>query len=165
MKRLHIIGRKNNGKTTLVVDLLRELATRGLRVGSIKHTHHDHQLDVPGKDSHRHQQAGAAVVGVLSRSMSALFIPTHDEMGASDRYEILAPAYRECDLVLVEGDVETPAPKIEVWRAAMGSPPIAGQVDGVLALVTDDQSSLDLPSLPRSDIAGLADWILRYLIS
>lgn len=162
MKRLHIIGRKNHGKTTLVVELLQEFAARGLRVGSIKHTHHDHQLDVPGKDSHRHQQAGAAVVGVLSRSMSALFIPTQLGSDAPDRYEVLAPAYQHCDLVLVEGDVETSSPKIEVWRAAQGSEPIASEVQGVMAVVTDDECPTELPTLPRSDVAAVADWILDH---
>lgn len=162
MKRLHIIGRKNHGKTTLVVELVREFARRGIRVGTVKHTHHDHQLDVPGKDSHQHQQAGAEVVGVLSRSMSALFIPTKID-GLKDRYEVLAPAFRDCDVVLVEGDVQTSAPKIEVWRSAAGTPPIAAEDVGVLALVTDDHSPLATLTLPRSDVARVADWILDRL--
>ncbi|MCA9266810.1 MAG: molybdopterin-guanine dinucleotide biosynthesis protein B, partial [Planctomycetales bacterium] len=69
MKRLHLIGRKNHGKTRLIVDLVEELTSRGLRVGTIKHTHHRHELDTPGKDSYQHRTAGAAVVGILSRSM------------------------------------------------------------------------------------------------
>ncbi len=71
MKRLHVIGGKNHGKTTLVVDLIAELTSRGFRVGSIKHTHHEHELDIPGKDSHRHRSAGACKAAILSRSMSA----------------------------------------------------------------------------------------------
>ena len=62
MHRLHIIGGKNHGKTTLIVELVQELTKRNLRVGTIKHTHHRHELDVPGKDSYRHRLAGAEVV-------------------------------------------------------------------------------------------------------
>ncbi|MDC0936360.1 molybdopterin-guanine dinucleotide biosynthesis protein MobB, partial [Pirellulales bacterium] len=66
--RVHIVGRKNHGKTTLIVELIGELRGRGLRVAAIKHTSHAHDLDTPGKDSHRHGEAGAAVVGILSRN-------------------------------------------------------------------------------------------------
>ncbi len=170
MKRLHIIGRKNHGKTTLVGELIEELTTRGLRVGAIKHTHHDHELDVPGKDSHRHRTAGAAIVGVLSRSMSALFLPTAENAtspdcgaGQPDRYEALAPAFGDCALVLVEGDVQTTAPKIEVWRESMGTPPLAADDATVLAMVTDDRPPVSTPVLARNNIAALADWVLRTL--
>jgi molybdopterin-guanine dinucleotide biosynthesis protein MobB len=77
MKRLHVIGGKNHGKTTLVVELVKEFSRRGISVGTIKHTHHQHELDVPGKDSYRHRMAGAAAVGILSPSMSALFFLCH----------------------------------------------------------------------------------------
>ncbi len=73
--RLHIIGRKNAGKTTLVVELIERLTGRGLVVGSIKHTHHRHELDVPGKDSYRHREAGAAPVAIVSPGMTAVFRP------------------------------------------------------------------------------------------
>ena len=59
MRRIHIIGRKNSGKTTLVVELVQQLSAMGKRVATIKHTHHRHELDVPGKDSYRHREAGA----------------------------------------------------------------------------------------------------------
>ena len=60
MKRVHVIGGKNHGKTTLIMDLIRELTARGLQVGTIKHTHHKHELDIPGKDSYRHRESGAS---------------------------------------------------------------------------------------------------------
>jgi len=75
MRRLHIVGRKNSGKTTFIVELVRYFTSSGLRIGTIKHTHHQHELDTPGKDSHRHREAGAQVVGILSRAMSAVFLP------------------------------------------------------------------------------------------
>ena len=62
MRRLHVLGRKNHGKTTLVAELVAELTRRGWRIGTIKHTHHHHELDTPGKDSWMHRQAGAREV-------------------------------------------------------------------------------------------------------
>src|SRR5688572_18967669 len=106
MKRVHVIGGKNHGKTTLITDLIRELTARGIRVGTIKHTHHKHELDIPGKDSYRHRESGASVVGTLSRSMNALFWPIEpkesleESRQADRRYDAFSSAFSECDLVL-----------------------------------------------------------------
>lgn len=163
MKRIHIVGRKNHGKTGLVTDLVRELEGRGLRVGTIKYTHHQHELDTPGKDSHRHREAGASVVGVLSRSMDAVFLPQRESMAPAQRYAGIAPMFSDCDLVVVEGDRWTDAPRIEVWRAAVGTPPLAGEDPALLAVVTDDPVDLPVPRLPRSNVPVVADWLLAHI--
>ncbi len=162
MKRLHIVGRKNHGKTSLVVDLVAELTSRGLVVGTIKHTSHRHELDVPGKDSHRHRNAGAAVSAILARGISAVFVPCRsDESVGADRYAALAPAFAGCDVLLVEGDSLATAPKLEVWRAEVGGVPLAEAVSGVLAIATDDAPPCRTRSLKRSDVAAIADWLLQ----
>jgi molybdopterin-guanine dinucleotide biosynthesis protein B len=161
MRRIHIVGRKNHGKTTLIVELVKELARRGIPVGTIKHTHHQHELDVPGKDSYRHRMAGAAAVGVVSPSMSAVFLPTElDRPEVSDRYLNMGPMFARCLLLIVEGDSQAKAPKIEVWRSELGTHPLACHDKSVLAIVTDDALPISGKVLPRSDISGLADWIL-----
>ena len=157
MKRLHIVGGKNHGKTTLIVELLACLRERGLRVGTIKHTHHRHELDTPGKDSHRHRVAGAAVVGVLSPGLAAVFVPTEQQ---TDELRLLAPLFTDCDLVLVEGGARQDAPKIEVWRAELG-PPLFAADPATRAIVSDDPFEGTIPLLPRSDVAKVADWILE----
>ncbi|MBX3435245.1 MAG: molybdopterin-guanine dinucleotide biosynthesis protein B [Pirellulales bacterium] len=160
MNRLHVIGRKNHGKTTLIVELIAELVRRGRVVGTIKHTHHRHELDVPGKDSHRHRIAGAAAVGVLSQGMSAIFLPADGRREGEDRYASFAPAFAGCDFVLVEGDSQTAAPKLEVWRADLGVEPLAATDDAVLAVATDDHPPCTAPVLRRSNLASIADWVL-----
>jgi molybdopterin-guanine dinucleotide biosynthesis protein B len=197
MRRLHVIGRKNHGKTTLVAQLVEELTKRGWRVGTIKHTHHHHELDTPGKDSHRHRLAGSQVVGILSPRMNAVFwepVPSEDVAAASDsnrdtdgrRYDDFERFMRACDLVIVEGDSQTEADKIEVWRAALNSCPIAAEQPSILALVTDDglpaeltparpleesrpgppagNSPNSLLVFPRANLELLLNWIVdRYL--
>lgn len=161
MNRIHVIGRKNHGKTQLVVELVAEFSARGLRVGTIKHTHHRHELDTPGKDSHRHRTAGAAAVGVLSPSMSAVFLPAEKRPAAAeDRYAALAPSLAQCDLVLVEGDSLTNSPKIEVWRRELNTAPMAQHDNSILAVVSDDPVEVSMRVLSRSDVVSLADWIL-----
>lgn len=166
MKRLHIVGGKNHGKTTLIVDLVQELSRRGWTVGTIKHTHHHHELDVPGKDSYRHRLAGASAVGILSPAMTAVFLPVvQDEAGDNDRYEPLASLFNQCRLVLVEGDSQTTAPKIEVWRSELGTPPLASRNRSIMALVTDDASSTSTTVLARGDVAKVADWICSQVLA
>ena len=162
MKRVHIIGGKNHGKTTLIVELVRELTAQGLQIGTIKHTHHQHELDTPGKDSHRHRSAGSAVVGICSRAMNAVFWPPKSTAATRDaderKYASFAPAFEQCDLVLVEGDVHTKATKLEVWRREMGTSPLAKSDATIAAVVTDAAPGEDLrtPVWPRSDVAALA---------
>ncbi len=169
MRRIHIIGGKNHGKTTLVCALVEELTRRGLRVGTIKHTHHHHELDTPGKDSHRHRKSGAAVVGILSRTMSAVFWPntptdsSDDVTHTDERYAPFDEAFSMCDVVVVEGDTRTNAVKLEVWRAALDTPPIWKQIEHVHAIVTDDPVDNHRPVLPRSDVPAIADYLTRIL--
>ena len=159
-QRIHIIGRKNSGKTTLIVELVQHLKALGFRVGTIKHTHHHHELDTPGKDSHRHRTAGAVAVGILARGMSAVYRPGSDSETKDDRYAAMLPVFADCDLILVEGDSQTDVLKVEVWRRNLQAEPIAAADPSVAAVVTDDRLSLDIPSLPRGDIPALADWLL-----
>lgn len=165
MHRLHIVGGKNHGKTTLVVELVEEFARRAIAVGTIKHTHHHHELDIPGKDSHRHRMAGAAGVGILSPSMTAIYVPTNVTSGrTADRYAPFMRFFSHCQLILVEGDSQTAAPKIEIWRKERDSPPLAMRDNSILAIVTDDPVESTVPVLSRSDVASLADWILRNVL-
>ena len=166
--RIHVVGRKNSGKTTLICELLTELQCRGIRTASIKHTHHQHELDTPGKDSFRHREAGAVAVGILSPHMTAMFFPYERDAESSEdhehRYAGLQAAFNGCDLILVEGDLKTTAMKIEVWRAESRHPPYAESDESISAIVTDDScTAARIPLLPRSNPADLTDWILNRL--
>ena len=160
-RRIHIVGRKNSGKTTLIVELVAHLTQLGYRIGTIKHTHHRHELDTPGKDSYRHGQAGAAVVGILAPEMNAVFWPTGSTDSKADRYALMTRFFEQCDFLLIEGDSQTDDPKVEVWRAETQTEPLASEDSSILAIVSDD--SLDLPVIKRSrgDIAGLASWLVE----
>ncbi|MBC7968392.1 MAG: molybdopterin-guanine dinucleotide biosynthesis protein B [Fuerstia sp.] len=160
--RIHIVGRKNSGKTTLVCELVREFTARGLKVATVKHTHHHHELDTPGKDSHKHRQAGAAAVGILSPHMTALFIPTEREQRGESRYVQFEVQFSDCDLILVEGDLQATAPRIEVWRSTGSESPYAANDSAIAAVVSDDApQGLTCAVWRRQDVATIADNILR----
>ena len=164
MRRIHIIGGKNHGKTTLIAKLVEELSKSGHRVGTIKHTHHEHELDTPGKDSHQHREAGAAFAGILSSSLNAVFWHERKEPTVSrhdSRYDAFNLIFAGCSIVIVEGDTQTTAPKIEVWRSSLGSPPLAKTDRSIIAVVSDDfDPDIAVPVWPRSDVFFLGEKII-----
>src|SRR3546814_9186396 len=120
MKVLGITGWSGSGKTTLLADLIPLLVAQGLRVSTIKHAHHDFDVDQPGKDSYRHRAAGASEVLISSARRFALMreLRGEPEPGLAELLARLTPV----DLVLVEGFKREAHPKIEVSRADPGKP-------------------------------------------
>jgi len=161
MKIVNIIGRKNNGKTTLVVALIEAFWARGLQVGSIKHTSHNYDLDTPGKDSDRHRLAGAVPAAIISGRHTAVHLPT--PLNDTLCYDHIMPLYAGCDFVLVEGHCAGPGLKLEVWREKANTEPIAATQNDVVAMITDDPCEIDLPMIPRSDLTQVVDKILNLL--
>jgi molybdopterin-guanine dinucleotide biosynthesis protein B len=151
-----VTGWKNAGKTTLLERLVTELVCRGLTVNTIKHAHHDVDIDQPGRDSYRHRIAGATEVAVVGGHRYAIMReqeePTLDEVLAR-----LSPA----DLVLIEGYKRAPHRKIEV-RA--GGKPMAPDDSTIVAIASDEPPADDrLPWFKRDDIAGMADFVTGFL--
>jgi molybdopterin-guanine dinucleotide biosynthesis adapter protein len=159
MKIYGVIGWKNAGKTSLMERLVAEITGRGLTVSTVKHVHHDVDLDQPGKDTYRHRKAGASEVVLASAHRFALM---REHRGTEpDLAEILfrlAPV----DLVLVEGYKRDAHPKVEVWRRETGHSLIQPGDPLVRAVATDaDPGPLTVPVLDLNDTAAVADFILR----
>lgn len=162
MKRVHLVGGRNHGKTTFLVELIAELVRRGVAVGAIKHTSHRHTLDTPGKDSYRHRESGADPAALLTGEGVGVFLrlaPTDDP------YQRLETLYADCDLVLVEGDLSTAAIKIEVYRRDAGGTPLALERPDILAVVSDDAPAVSVPVWPRRDVRWIADRVVAATMS
>ncbi|MBI1182276.1 MAG: molybdopterin-guanine dinucleotide biosynthesis protein B [Alphaproteobacteria bacterium] len=164
MHVMGIVGWKNSGKTTLVVELVKLLTARGLKIGTIKHAHHSFDIDQPGKDSYRHREAGATDVIVAS---GARWAQVHELRGAAEpELEDLLPRISpEVDLVLVEGFKRDLHVKIEVVPAGFDGTLLALEDPNVVAIASDaeDLPEVEVPVLPRSDPAKVADFILEHL--
>lgn len=134
MKIFHVIGQPGTGKTTLIADVVKELAGRHLACGTIKHSSHTHELDRPGKDSFLHRKAGAAPVTMMTRDLAAVYMPRSPAMTPES---IIKQFYAHLDIVLIEGWISGPYDKIEVCRDIISAPPLFPDVPGVRAIVSD----------------------------
>ena len=156
-----VVGWKNAGKTTLVERLVAEISGRGFSVSTVKHTHHMVDVDKPGKDSHRHRQAGAHQVILSSSSRWAIMTELRGapETPLTELLTHLAPV----DLVIVEGYKRDEHPKVEAWRAETGQPLIALDDPTVRAVASNDRPVTDKPVIGLDDIPAIADFILADL--
>ena len=139
--------------------MLPALAARGLRVSTIKRTHHDVDMDKPGKDSFRHRQAGAEEVMVVSGTRWALLRETP---GGSELPALLA-RMAPVDLVLAEGFKLDDFPKLEVYRPALGKPRLWPDVPGIVAVASDGPLADKLPHFDLNDAGAIAVWIATGL--
>jgi len=147
------VGGHNAGKTRLVAGILPRLMARGLTVGTIKHTTKDAEDDIAGKDSYLHAKAGAAVGAFVTPERT-----TARRFGPEEPFDsLLARAFANCDLVLVEGYKSLPVPKVEVTRAGIPRP----AVPGAALRVGDGAPEDGIPTLRFDDEDGIVAAVLR----
>lgn len=152
------------GKTTLLCRLIPLLRARGLRLGLVKHSHHNFEIDRPGKDSHQLRQAGASQVIVASRRRLA-FIHQHPPAARLTLADFLRRLDgTDLDLLLVEGYKYFPIPKIELHRPSLGHPLLVGADPDIIAVASDAPVEVPVPVLDLNDPAAIAVFIVaRFL--
>ena len=161
MRIFGLAGWSGSGKTTLLAALIPELAARGLSVSTIKHAHHDFDIDRPGKDSWRHRQAGAREVMVSSARRWALM---HELRGdAEPSLDELVRRLGPVDVVIVEGFKRHPHPKLEVHRPSLGKPLLYPEDPHIIAIASDEPFAAPLPLLSLADPAAVAGFMLDHL--
>ncbi|GAB1361453.1 hypothetical protein MASR1M32_06890 [Rhodobacter sp.] len=158
MRVYGVMGWKNSGKTGLMERLVAEITGRGFTVSTVKHVHHDVDLDIPGKDTHRHRLAGASETVLASAHRFAIM---REHRGPEPSLTEILARLAPVDLILVEGYKRDSHAKIEVWREATGQPLIQTGDPLVRAVATDAALVLPVPVLNLNDAAGVADFILR----
>lgn len=161
MRVFGFAGWSGSGKTTLVEQLIPRFRARGLTVSLIKHAHHAFDIDRPGKDSHRHREAGCQEVLITSSARWALM---HELRGAPElTLDAAIERLSHCDLALVEGFKAAPIPKLEVYRACLGKPLLHPHDPHIVGIASDDPVPARVPRLPLTDPDIVATWILRQL--
>ena len=150
-----IIGKSGSGKTTLIEKLIPEFKGRGYKIAAIKHTHHEINVDKPGKDSWRYAQAGSDAV-VISSPKKTVYIEHVDRNSSLD--ELLQLISSDFDMIIVEGFKWSDAPKIEVHRDGLREGLIC-RPEEVITIASDKELDTPFPQLLFSYISGIADVI------
>ncbi len=156
MRIIGLAGWSGAGKTTLVTQLIPVFLSRGLKVSTVKHAHKGFDIDLPGKDSHRHREAGATEVFVSSGTRWALVheLREEDEPDLADIVPKLSPV----DLLIVEGFKRHRHPKIEIHRPEVGKPLLHPDDDYIVAITSNAKlPEAKVPVIPITDIGKIAD--------
>jgi molybdopterin-guanine dinucleotide biosynthesis protein MobB len=158
---LTFIGKSNSGKTTLLTGIIPELKKRGYSVATIKHSHHNVDLDIKGKDSWKHREAGSETVILLSgKKMSCI-----REFTEEPPLELIRESYiHGADIILAEGFKGSHLPKIWVFRSDTPSS-VINKDDSLTAVVSDREVDLGVPWFDINDIAGLADFVENLFLA
>ena len=152
------------GKTTLLKRVIPLLNERGIRPGLIKHTHHDMDVDKPGKDSYELRKAGAAQTLVASQQRWALMVETPEEPELDLAYLVSRMDASTLDMVLVEGFKHEPVAKIVLFRDGCGHSPEDLALDNyVIAVASDIPLAVDVPLLDINDIQQVADFVTQWI--
>ncbi len=162
---LGFVAFSGTGKTTLLSQLIPALRARGVRCAVIKHSHHDFEIDKPGKDSHRLRQAGADQV-ILASPHRVFWVREGDGQREPRLADLVARLDRSAiDLVLVEGFRSEPIAKIEVHRPSLGTPLLCATDGGIIALACDvpPNPAVELPLLPLNDAPAVAEFVSAWL--
>lgn len=151
------------GKTTLLTQLIPILKQRGLRVGIIKHSHHDFEIDYPGKDSYQLRAAGATPVMIVSPFRRALISEFACQREILLEEQLAAFPSDELDIILVEGFRHERFAKIELHRPALGKPLLYPDDDSIIAIASDQSLSTppELPFLDLNNPKAITDFILH----
>jgi molybdopterin-guanine dinucleotide biosynthesis protein B len=159
MRIIGLAGWSGAGKTTLLTRLIPHLIGQGLRVSTVKHAHHSFDLDMPGKDSWAHRQAGAKQVLVSAAQRWALMTENRDN--PEPDLDFLLGQLSPVDLVIIEGFKRAPYPKIEVHRAANAKPWLHPDDTDIRAIAADTPQTA-LPQAALDDIPAIAALVLRF---
>lgn len=164
MKLIGITGWSGAGKTSLIVRLIPMLRAQGYSVSTVKHAHHDFEIDRPGKDTHQHRLSGASEVLVSSDRRFALMHELREE--AEWSLPRLLTRLSPVDLVLIEGFKRAAHPKIEVFRLANGKPPLHPGNDTIKAIAADCAfPDAGRPVIGLDDIEAVAAAVLAHAAS
>ena len=163
---LGFVAYSGTGKTTLLKQLIPLLKARGLHLALIKHTHHQFDIDTPGKDSYELRQAGAEQVMVASRRRWALMVETPNETDDPRLESLMQQLDTDTlDLILVEGFKHAAVSKIELHRPALKKPVFFAEDPNIIAIASDAPltQQTDLPVLALNNPEVIADFVMDFV--
>ena len=170
LKRPPLLGfcaYSGTGKTTLLSILIPILRKKGLRVGIIKHAHHQFEIDHPGKDSYELRKSGAEEILISSSKRWALVHESNDNKQEPSLEKLLKKlSLNELDLILVEGFKHEQLPKIELNRPILGHPFLYPNDSSIIAIAMDKRPTrkIQLPVLDLNNGVQIVKFIEKNIL-
>lgn len=163
---LGFLAHSGTGKTTLLIKLITILSSNNLKIGIIKHAHHQFEIDQPKKDSYRLRKAGATEMLIGSKKRWALMADATEQQEFSLDDHIQRMQQDKLDLILVEGFDLEKIPKIELFRPALGKVPFFKENDEIIAVATDEPLTTEknLPILSLNDTHAIVTFIYQQFL-
>jgi molybdopterin-guanine dinucleotide biosynthesis protein MobB len=159
---LSIVGKSDSGKTTLLEKIVRELTSRGFRIGTIKHDAHSFEIDHEGKDSWRHKKSGAVLTVISSPEKLALVADTDRDHSLA---EIRDRFIRDVDLIVSEGYKREVHPKIEVFRRELHRELLCTRDENLIAIAGDPPNPPEnVPVFDLDEPGPLCDFIEKRFL-
>ena len=155
-KIIGITGSKDVGKTYYASLIIKLLVESGYKIGSIKHAHHDFDIDKPGTDSFKHRQSGSSEVIISSSKRWAKIIENNNK-NEKNLNELLRE-FNDIDVAIVEGFKKENHPKIEI--ISKNSKNINNEIKNVVAIVADDKIDSSKPVFKKNDVESLTKFII-----
>ena len=162
---LGFVAPSGTGKTTLLKAIISLLKEKGIRLAVVKHSHHDFEIDKPGKDSYELRMAGADQMLIASKYRWALITENNGEDKEVDLNTLLQNLnQKQLDLILVEGFKYEHFPKIELFRKDHNSTPLATSDRDIIAIATDAQCDIDdkIPCLDLNNTEQILQFIIQH---
>ena len=160
---LGFVANSGTGKTTLISRLIPILNERGLKIGLIKHSHHDFETDQPGKDSYRLRKAGASPVVLVSSHRRAVITELEGNEPTLAEQLFCFPT-GSVDLVIVEGFKQEIFPKIELHRTELNAPLLYPKDSSIIAIASNTNLSTDIPHLDINKPEQIANFIVDQFL-
>ena len=159
-KVVGIVGWKDVGKTFFVTEIINLLVKKGYKVGTIKHAHHDFDIDKQGTDSFKHRQSGASEVIISSSKRWAKIIENNNK--TEKKLNELLREFIDVDLIIVEGFKNENHPKIEI--IGQNSKIVNNEIKNVVAIVADQKTKSNIPLFMRNDVESLTEFIINKFL-
>jgi len=153
------VGSSGTGKTSLLEKLIPELKRRGLKIGTIKHSHHDVTIDQPGKDSWRHKQAGAKISIISAPDNLGMLMDVDHDLSVDE----ILPLMTKMDIVLAEGFKRDNTSKIEVFRPEINKEILCKDDPRLIAIISRHPVKLGIPRFGPDNVKEMADFLISYI--
>ena len=158
MKIVGIVGWKNSGKTYFASKIINKLKIKNYRIASIKHAHHEFDIDHKETDSYIHREAGSSQV-IVSSSKRWVKITELNNSKEQSLYDLLGQL-SETDIVIVEGFKNDDHPKIEIIKSG-NDEFLFNKISNVKAVISDEKINTDLKQFKENEIDNIVKFILE----